>query len=365
VDLLLPPPQSDRIRRRLLRWFTNHARDLPWRQNRDPYRIWISEVMLQQTQVATVISYFARFLERFPHLPALAHAQEQDVLRVWAGLGYYRRARDLWHAARLLHDKKHETIPDDPELLSSLPGFGRYTVNAVLSQAYERRLPILEANSRRVLCRLFGVEDDPQQAAVQTRLWQLAETLLPRKNIGAFNQAVMELGALLCTPTKPDCAACPLRNHCEAHRLGRQEEIPHRAKSPTTVSVNEVAIVLRREQSILLVQRPAKGRWAKMWECPHHPIEEPESPIISAQRLLAALAIEGDITGEIATIRHAVTRFQITMVCLEVAYRGGSLSPESYPNSAWVPLNALCEYPLSAPQKRLAQCLLDSSECSP
>ena len=253
----LPPIPS--LQRRLLSWFRKNARPLPWRADRDPYRIWISEVMLQQTQVATVIPYFERFLMRFPTLAALAQSDEQEVLRFWEGLGYYRRARVLWRAAKILHENHHVTIPDDPDLVRSLPGFGRYTANAVLSQAFDRRLPIVEANSRRVLCRLFGVEQAPKESAVQELLWQHAESLLPNKGVGDFNQALMELGALVCTPANPSCGDCPLAGVCRANLQGRQDQIPLRAKPVAVTQIEEVAVIVRKKDRLLLVQRPMRG----------------------------------------------------------------------------------------------------------
>jgi A/G-specific adenine glycosylase len=347
------------IRRQLLSWFRDNARNLPWRRTRDPYRIWISEVMLQQTQVATVIPYFKRFLKQFPTLAQLARADEQAVLRLWEGLGYYRRARDLCRAARQLHGRKCRTIPDDPDLVSALPGFGRYTTNAVLSQAYDRRLPILEANSERVLCRLFGIAENPKDAAVRKRLWQLSESLLPQRSAGDFNQALMELGALVCTPTSPACGDCPLREHCQARREKRQGEIPFRARPAESVAVEEVAIVIRKRNRLLLVQRPAGGRWGLMWEFPHHAREPGESNAGSAGRLLAALGIEGRVADEILSIRHTVTRFRIHMTCLYVQHTRGSLRDGIYASAAWVRAEALHAYPLSTPQRRLARLLQD------
>jgi A/G-specific adenine glycosylase len=343
------------IRKRLRAWFRRHARDLPWRNTRDPYRIWISEVMLQQTQVATVIPYFHRFLRRFPTLRKLAQADEQEVLRLWEGLGYYRRARALCAAARRLVEHKHRTIPDDPEFVGALPGFGRYTVAAVLSQAYDRRLPILEANSQRVLCRLFGIDKNPQTSAVRAHLWQLAETLLPKKSVGDFNQALMELGALICTPSQPKCSGCPLREHCQACRQHRQDQIPLRVRQPKIVAVEEVAVIVRKPGRVLLVQRPEGGRWARLWEFPHDAIEPSETAESTAHRLLAMLGITGDVHGEIAKIRHSVTRFRITMTCLDVAYGAGSLSVSNYADAVWVPPERLQDYPLSTPQRRLAR----------
>lgn len=350
--------------RRLLAWFRRNARPLPWRADRDPYRIWISEVMLQQTQVATVIPYFERFLNRYPTLAKLAQANEQDVLRLWEGLGYYRRARVLWQTARLLDANSCTTIPDDPDFVRTLPGFGRYTANAVLSQAYNRRLPIVEANSQRVLCRLFGIEQNPKESAVQKLLWQHAESLLPKNGVGDFNQALMELGALVCTPAKPSCGVCPLAEACQAKSQGRQGEIPLRAKSVDVTHVEEVAVIVRKKDRLLLVQRPDKGRWARMWEVPHGELAWMESHATAAQRLLDSLGLTGDITGELAAIRHSVTRFRITMTCLQVAYRRGVLRAGSYADSAWVRADQLGDYPLAMPQRRLARRLreIDTAE---
>src|SRR5262245_53672998 len=275
------PPEPFTLRRwmtrRLLGWFAEKQRRLPWRRDRDPYRIWVSEVMLQQTQVATVIPYFERFLQAFPTLSTLAAADEQEVLRLWEGLGYYRRARDLHAAARQLIAADGGAFPNDPEQLRGVPGMGRYTVNAVLSQAFDRRLPILEANSQRVLCRLFGRTEDPQRAPLRGWLWRAAEEVLPRQRVGAFNQALMELGALVCTPTAPRCDECPLRTKCHARRMGLQESIPYRPAAPQTVDVQEAAIVLRQGPRVLLVQRPERGRWARMWEFPHGELSEGET----------------------------------------------------------------------------------------
>ncbi len=357
-----PAPAALRrwLGQRLLTWFERCKRDLPWRHTRDPYCIWVSEVMLQQTQVATVIPYYERFLEAFPTLSTLAAATEQEVLRLWEGLGYYRRARDLHRAARLLQAEHDGVIPADPALLQNVPGMGRYTLNAVLSQAFDCRLPILEANSQRVLCRLFGRGEDPSRGPLRRWLWQAAEDILPAKRVGEFNQALMELGALICTPSKPKCSACPLRTKCEARRLGLQESIPYRPVLASTIEVSEVAVVLRRKTRVLLVQRPATGRWAQMWEFPHGELIAGETHDQAALRVLTGLTgLRGRLGTELLTIRHGVTRYSITMVCFEAFHQSGRFRSDFYQQAKWIEPGELPAYPVSAPQRRLARALVE------
>jgi A/G-specific adenine glycosylase len=358
-----PPPTPaelcPRIARRLLAWFDRHHRDLPWRKDRDPYRIWVSEVMLQQTQVATVIPYFERFVAAFATVADLAAADEQAVLRLWEGLGYYRRARDLHRAARLLVEHHAGRIPDDPAVAGALPGFGRYTCNAVLSQAFDRRLPILEANSQRVLSRLFGRTDDPRRGEARRWLWKAAEQLLPAKRAGAFNQALMELGALVCNPVAPRCEACPLAADCVACRLGVQDSIPARAPAAAVTAVRESAVVVWRAGRVLLAQRRADAsRWAGLWEFPHGPLERDETHAAAADRLAAELAgIRVRLGTELATVRHGITRYQITLVCFEAEYEAGEFRSDFYAQGCWVRPAELAGYPVSSPQRRLAKLL--------
>jgi len=345
------------FRRRLLAWFPIHQRPLPWRQNRDPYAIWVSEVMLQQTQVVTVVPYFQRFLKSFPTLKALARASERRVLRHWEGLGYYRRARDLYRAARILLAEHDGRLPRDPAVLGRLPGFGRYTVGAVLSQAFDCRLPIVEANSRRVLCRWFGLRQDPRSSPFQKKVWQLAEELLPEKRVGEFNQALMELGALVCTPLAPRCGSCPLARHCQARLLGLQQRIP---PAVAIQQVREVAVVVYRGRKVLLVQRPATGRWASMWEFPHGPVEKRQSAARVGQRLLAdGTGIKAVPGKAILTLRHSITRFRITLLCLEASYQSGTFRSQVYQRGKWVGVDELGKYPVSAPQRCLARALAE------
>jgi A/G-specific adenine glycosylase len=344
----------------LLAWFQRYQRPLPWRSDRDPYRICVSEVMLQQTQVATVVPYFERFLQAFPTIDALATADEGRVLKLWEGLGYYRRARDLHRAARQLVAEHGGALPDDPTVVARLPGVGRYTLGAVLSQAYDRPLPILEANSERVLCRLLGIQEDPRNAAVKGRLWQAADTLLPRRRVGDFNQALMELGALVCTPGRPDCAACPVAALCEARRRGIQDQLPVRGPAAVAVDVAEAGAVVRRGDRFLLVRRPPSApRWAGLWEFPHDILRPGEAHEQAAARLIAELTgVRARVGAELTTVRHGVTRFRIRLVCFEARYRSGAFASPFYDAAAWVTGPELAAYPLGTPQRRVARALL-------
>ena len=315
--------------------------------------------MLQQTQVATVIPYFERFLQRFPTLADLAAAPEGEVLRLWEGLGYYRRARDLHRSARLLLAEHGGAVPDDPAVVGALPGVGRYTVGAILSQAFDRRLPIVEANSQRVLCRLFGQKGDPRSGRVRAWLWEVASALLPARRVGEFNQALMELGALICTPTAPRCPHCPLASECSARRLGLQDSIPPRAAPPAPVAVREVAVVVSRGPRVLLAQRPDEGRWAGLWEFPHAPLEPGETPDGAVARFLPDLTgLQAEVSADLLTLRHTITRHRITMVCLAARYLAGRFRSTFYRQGKWVRTGDLATYPVSAPQRQLAEAVV-------
>jgi A/G-specific adenine glycosylase len=357
----LPPPrQLTALRGKLLRWFDEHRRDLPWRKSRDAYRIWVSEVMLQQTTVAAVVPYFERFLTAFPTLEALAAADEQQVLKLWAGLGYYRRARHLHAAARSMAAGHGNDLPDDPEVWANLPGVGRYILGAVLSQAFDRKLPIVEANSLRVIARLLAYRGDPREGEGKARMWTAAETLLPAKRVGDFNQALMELGALVCTPSGPECGKCPLASFCIARREGLQESIPPPKRQAAITELEEVGVVVRDRSRILLCRCPDDAaRWQNMWEVPHaprNPGEDASAGAVRIARELVGLDVE---PGEVlATIRHAVTRYRITLVCVETTLLGGRFVPGRYAAAEWLTRAELERHPVSAPQKKLLQHLL-------
>jgi A/G-specific adenine glycosylase len=259
------------LRRRLLEWYRRRHRDLPWRRTRDPYRVWVSEVMLQQTTVKTVLPYYERFLARFPTVAALGGASEQDVLAAWSGLGYYHRARNLGRGARHLLERHEGVFPRTLEAALAVPGVGLYTASAVLSIAHDVPLPVVDGNVRRVLARLFALRGP--QWRKDAAFYNRAEELLDRKSPGDWNQAVMELGATVCLPRKPACPVCPLREACVARARGIQEELPEARGRRPPVDVTVAAALVEREGRVLLVRR-AEGRlMGRMWEVPQTSLE--------------------------------------------------------------------------------------------
>lgn len=349
---------AKRLRAQLFSWYRQSSRDLPWRRSRDPYAIWVSEVMLQQTQLTTVIPYFQRFLQRFPTLEALAAATEQEVFQLWEGLGYYRRARHLLEAARRLLTEHGGQFPNREDVLLQLPGMGRYTVGAILSQAFDKRLPVVDANVARILARLCSCTEDIKSRVVQAWLWESADALLPRNEVGTFNQALMEMGQTVCLPRQPMCMLCPVSALCAARQQGKQDKIPVKAAPPERTHVMEVALAIRRDGEFLIVQRPAHGRWSHMWEFPHGELLAGESRPAGALRLAPALTgYHIRVSSQTTTIHHGITRFDIEMTCFLAEAKRGSWQSAFYVAHRWLRLPALPEIGLSRPQRQLAQWL--------
>jgi A/G-specific adenine glycosylase len=354
---MLPP--SKEFARRLLRWYDRSRRDLPWRQNADrpgplnPYHVLVSETMLQQTQVATVIPYYHRFLAKFPTIAALASAPEQEVLRLWQGLGYYSRARNLQAAAKEIVSKHDGQLPRKPDQLLTLPGIGRYTAGAVASIAFGSRAPILDGNVTRVLCRLDCIRADPRDRQIKELLWQRAEQILPTLRVGDFNSALMELGATVCTPRNPQCLICPVQKHCEALAAGLQGKIPVPKKTKPTPLVHRQTYCIRRGDKWLIERRPAKGRWAGMWQ--FVTVEPPEKR--SKPKL--PLAIHRPI--RLGTVSHALTHRRYEFDVYMADTKNGD-SPTDDRVRRWVTLEELEPYPLPRPHLRIVAMLQDFIE---
>ncbi len=355
------PPTAhwkQQFRRRLLKWYAQHKRDLPWRRSKNPYRVWVSEVMLQQTQVETVKPYFQRFLKAFPTVKQLATADEQDVLRLWEGLGYYRRARQLHAAAQQVVAEFGGRFPNEVAILQSLPGIGRYTAGAIASIAFDRRAPILEANTIRLFARLLAYRDDPMKAAGQQLLWQTAEDVLPRKEVANFNQALMELGSLVCTPTAPQCHECPIASLCETNQHDLQDSIPPASRKPKLTDLFEAAVVVRKNKNVLL-RRCAEGeRWAGLWDFPRFELAS-EGPLFVQGELIAKVHEQTGVDIKpatlLTTIKHSVTRYRITLECYDAHWASGRIVSGSAKSIRWFPARRLAEVPLSTTGRKIAR----------
>jgi A/G-specific adenine glycosylase len=355
--------QQQNIATPLLAWYAEHRRDLPWRETRDPYRIWIAEVMLQQTQVATVLPYYARFMARFPTLEALASASLDDVLKLWEGLGYYSRARHLHSATKKVVAEFDGQLPDTMEGLMSLPGTGRYTAGAVLSIARGQDLPAPDGNVRRVLCRVFAIEQDVTRSAGQRYLWQLTTSLLPPGRAGDFNQALMDLGATVCTPRAPLCHECPLTDTCRAHQTGRQAQFPVRApRRPAPHYEVAAGVVWDGDARFLIAQRLAEGLLGGLWEFPGGKRESEETLEDCLKReLQEELAIAVAVGAPLTVVQHAYTHFRITLHAFHCRLVGGRPRAVSCADWAWIKLEDVDCYAFSAADHKIIDALRTSS----
>jgi A/G-specific adenine glycosylase len=313
--------------------------------------------MLQQTQVATVKPYFERFLKTFPTVEALARADEQEVLRLWEGLGYYRRARQLHEAARRIVEEHGGRFPRDVEAVRRLPGIGRYTAGAILSIAFDARLPVLEANTLRLFSRLLAFRGVPTSAPGNRLLWAMAEAVLPRRNVGQFNQALMELGSVVCLPRSPRCEECPAAALCRARALGLQTKIPCPKKKPAPEDRHEAAVIVRRRGRVLLMRRGEGQRWAGLWDFPRVEVsaegpEELRAEVVAGVRKMTGVTVA--VGERLITLRHSVTRFRIRLDCYEAAYVSGP-GRDFSDRLRWPTPEGLSAYPLSATGRKLSR----------
>lgn len=354
---MLDNAERARFRRQLLTWFDQNQRDLPWRKNRTRYRIWVSEIMLQQTQVVTVIDYFQRFIKRFPNVSSLAEANEAEVLRHWEGLGYYRRARQMHAAAQQIVAQHDGIFPDQFDEVLALPGIGRYSAGAILSIADDQPLPIVEGNTVRVYSRLMNFTENVSKAAGQKTLWAFAEALITPHRPGDLNQALMELGSEVCTKSSPQCVACPVSNHCVAFQQGQPEDLPNKgSRRKRYESLYQTAVVIERKGRFVVRLCGPDEHWSGLWDFPRFTLTS-----IDAQDTLHQIVLEThnktglkvELEKPFLKLKHAVTRFRIDLECFRATSVSGRL--RATPTLKWVSAKELSELAMSATGRKIAK----------
>ena len=344
------------LRRKSLSWFKLNARDLPWRGVADPYKVWVSEIMLQQTQVVTVVPYFNRFIKRFPTVKKLAAANREDVLKLWEGLGYYRRARQLHEAAQQVVKEHKGEFPTNFDDVHALKGIGRYTAGAILSISLDQSIPILEGNTIRLYARLLDLDEPVDETKTQKTLWRFAESIIPKKNCGNFNQALMEIGSEICKPKSPLCGICPIIEVCHAKRSGREEQLPIKKTKIKYVSIVESSVVIERKGKYLVRQCGENEWWTGLWDFPRFRIEEPSNvEAETSQKCNEQTGFSIDLSKPFKTIKHTVTNHKIELRC----YRAESISgrKSSKTDFVWVSKKELAKLPLSVTGRKIARAI--------
>ncbi|WP_209124071.1 A/G-specific adenine glycosylase [Alkalihalobacillus sp. BA299] len=340
----------------LVHWFEEHKRDLPWRKTKDPYRIWVSEVMLQQTRVDTVIPYYNNFIQKFPTLEDLAFAEEQQVLKAWEGLGYYSRVRNLQAAVREVAEEYGGVVPDTREEISQLKGVGPYTAGAVLSIAYNKPEHAVDGNVMRVISRILLIEDDIGKAKTRTIFERALSHMISEKKPSEFNQGLMELGALVCTPKSPGCLLCPVRDYCRAYHAGKEKSLPIKEKKAKVKIKDMVAIVIRNEKEEVLIQRrPDTGLLAKLWQFPN--VEAPKETAMQQKCLREFLTDDFDIIVEIGEAVQKVEHVFSHLVWHITVYEGTLLQNQKMngDNTRWVDANSIESYPFPVSHQKIIE----------
>lgn len=347
----------DIFRHALVDWYRDVKRPMPWRETDDPYRIWVSEVMLQQTRVDQARPYYTRFMEAFPTVEALAEAELDEVLNRWEGLGYYSRARYLHRAARMIVEEFGGAVPDEYDAIRELPGVGPYTAAAVLSIAYAKPHGVLDGNVTRVLTRVFAIEDDATKSRTKRRLQELADTLIDPDRPGTFNQALMELGATVCTPRSPSCDACPIQSVCEAYAMDAQEDYPVTPdKKPIPHHDIAVGLVFNDEGEVLIQRRPEDGLLGGLWEFPGGKREDDEELADTCRReLREEVGIEVEALDPFSTLNHAYSHFRITLHAFQCRLTSGTPTSNEGQPIQWVPVDTLDDYAFPRANRRLIE----------
>ncbi len=356
------PLLKKRIQKKILSWYQANKRELPWRNTRDPYKIWVSEIMLQQTQVNTVFSYYQRFIAAFPTVQRLAGAEIGRVMKLWEGLGYYGRARNLHKAAQEVMTRFGGKIPSDEAGLASLPGIGRYTAGAILSIAFGKPVPVLDGNVVRLLSRIFHLTENVDQTETQKTLWSLSEQIIPKGSIQDFNQGVMELGAIICKPKNPLCTECPLIDVCEANRLSIQNQLPVRSPRKKIPHYDVTAGIIRKKNKFLITLRPPKGLLGGLWEFPGGKRKTGESLKDCLKReIREELDIYIQVNDLLVTVKHAYTHFRITLHMFDCQYLGGKLHLNGCDDYRWITSGELDDYAFPGADRKVILLLKDAS----
>lgn len=337
----------------LLNWYDHHKRDLPWRKERDPYKIWVSEIMLQQTQVDTVIPYYQRFVERFPTLEALARAEEEEVLKYWEGLGYYSRARNLHQAVKEVQATYGGEVPKDPKTIAKLKGVGAYTAGAILSIAYNLPEPAVDGNVLRVLSRLLAIEQYVDSVKVRRLFEAIARRLIPEGRAGDFNQALMELGALVCTPKRPGCLTCPVLEVCRGFQEGKQEALPLKNRKKSVKTVSLVAGVVMHDDQVLIRRRPDSGLLAKLYEFPTVEWKE-EGPLDTLGAHLAdTYQLQMGETEKWPSVQHVFSHLIWDVTVYGLTPLDTTVPADWGEKGHWVRIDQLNQYPFSAVHQKM------------
>jgi A/G-specific adenine glycosylase len=345
--------------RLLLKWYAIHARQMPWRGKTDAYSIWVSEIMLQQTQVNTVIPYYDKWMQKFPTVHALAAADEHDVLNVWEGLGYYSRARNMLKAARLVSEKYQGQFPSTAVELCKLPGVGRYTAAAISSIAFGADEAVLDGNVKRVLARLFELSEAVNTPEGEKKLWLLAAELLPKGEASAYNQAVMDLGATICTPKSPNCAICPVHSICISHKNNFQDKYPLMREKQPVPHIDVVAAIIRQNDMVLIARRPSKGLLGGLWEFPGGKLEAGENHTEALVReIREELGSEVIATHKFGVYRHAYTHFKVTLQAWFAELHGEPPNALEASEIRWVKIDELGDYPMGKIDRSISNDLL-------
>lgn len=343
--------KTESIQQSLLRWYDQNKRDLPWRfKKTNPYKTWISEIMLQQTQVETVLPYYFRFLKAYPTVMALAKAPLEEVLALWSGLGYYSRARNLHKTAQIIVSERRGKFPKTRDELIKLPGIGEYTAGAIASIAFEERVPIVDGNVIRLLTRIFALEGDPKAKPLKEMLWTIAAKLLPEERIGDFNQSLMELGALVCSSEEPHCNSCPLQTFCKAYQNKEVEKYPTPKENAPTIHVLLAAALIRRGDSYLLAKRGEAKHLQSMWEFPQIEIKDPRLSAKQVERQIQKRwEMEVGIKGTLPIIKHSIMNRRIQLLPYMCHYKKGRPKiGKEYKAYRWITPEELEDFPTSS-----------------